>query len=68
MHKTKSEFSEILFEDGQFPPELIVEFFYYVSEDKEFLDVCKLNNSMKMYDFLVAKLLSYNNNLKTSND
>lgn len=68
MNKAKSEFSEILFGGVDLEEGLIAEYFYYVSEDPQFLEICNLNNAKSMYDFLVLKLESYNDNIESDED
>ncbi|MFC4723445.1 hypothetical protein ACFO5O_14005 [Geojedonia litorea] len=62
MLRAKSEFSETLFGDLNIEDHLEMEFFYYVSEDPEFLEICKRDNAMEMYQFLVEKLVNYKEN------
>lgn len=56
MNRAKSDFSELLFGEQDIEEHLIIEFFYYASEDPEFLDLCNTKNSMLMYEFLLKKL------------
>jgi hypothetical protein len=68
MNRAKSEFSEILFAELEIEEHLIMEFFYYVSEDANFMELCKRDNNMEMYEFLVHKLTHYKNNQEAEED
>ncbi len=61
MNRAKSDYAEILFGTKQIEDHLIAGFFYYVAEDKNFETHCNTNNSMAMYEFLVEKLLEFEN-------
>ncbi|MFT4612017.1 MAG: hypothetical protein ACJA1H_002398 [Glaciecola sp.] len=56
MNTIKSEFSDMLFADYQIEEHLKVEFFYYVAEDPKFEMLCKANNDLEIYEFLIQKL------------
>lgn len=66
--KMKSEFSELLFKTHEVDAHLKLAFFYYVSEDVNFLALCKADNSLKTYEFLLQKLYLYNDEDTTSKD
>ncbi|WP_435412397.1 carboxypeptidase-like regulatory domain-containing protein [Psychroserpens mesophilus] len=56
MDKTKSNLSELLFNTKVLEESKRVEFFYFVSDDPNFLPLSKLNNDLKMLEFLQKKL------------
>ena len=56
LQKTSSELSEMLFNIDDLEESKRVEFFYFVSDDPDFLPLSKLNNDMKMLEFLQKKL------------
>lgn len=64
----KIEFSDILFGNFDIEEHQILDFFYYASDDPKFLELCKSKSSMDMYQFLVDKLVNYNDNLEESED
>jgi len=66
MIRIKSKFSDMLFADYQIERQLQVEFFYYVAEDSKFEMLCKANNDLEIYEFLIQKLyLNYHENLES---
>ncbi len=68
MHATISELSDNLFGHITIDDSLKTEFFYYASEDPEFLKICQQENDLKMYEFLVLKLLNFNEQSLTKTD
>jgi len=64
----QSEFSEILFGNLEIEEPQILDFFYFASEDPDFLKLCKSKSSMSMYQFLVDKLVNYKENLEEGED
>lgn len=68
MNRAKSEFSESIFGDFEIEDYQIQDFFFFASEDSKFLELCKSNNSMDMYEFLVEKLINYNDNFEEMKD
>ena len=68
MNKAKAELSDELFGHIELDEELKTEFFYYASEDSEFLDVCNLQNDIKLFEFLIAKLLAFNTQVESDKD
>jgi hypothetical protein len=56
INKVKSEFSNLLFADQDIDEYLKIEFFYYVSEDPKFEMLCKADNDLEIYEFLIQKL------------
>ena len=68
MNKAKAELSDGLFGHIELDEELKNEFFYYASEDSEFLDICNLQNDIKLFEFLIAKLLAFNIQVESVED
>ncbi len=68
MNRAKSEFSESLFDDFKIEEHQKLDFFYFISEDSNFLELCKTNNSMEMFEFLVDKLVNYQDNQEEIKD
>ncbi|WP_299275761.1 carboxypeptidase-like regulatory domain-containing protein [uncultured Psychroserpens sp.] len=68
LKKVTEEFSDLLFENYDIEAHLKTAFFYYVSDDPKFLDLCKADNSLKTYEFLIQKLYSFNDTDDTSKD
>lgn len=68
MNRTKSEFSDIIFGDLDIEEHLKTDFFYFASEDFKFMELCQEENPMAMFEFLVEKLINYNENLEESKD
>ena len=59
INRTHSEFSELLFGNQDFGKGLIDGFYMYVAEDSKFDELCKSDNSLEMYEFLVGKLIGF---------
>lgn len=59
MEQTKAYFSTSLFGDQEIPEELINEFFYYVSDDPKFLELCQSEDDMGMFELLMSKLSAF---------
>nr|WP_321231774.1 carboxypeptidase-like regulatory domain-containing protein [uncultured Psychroserpens sp.] len=66
--KMSAEFSKVLFESYEIEPHLKADFFYYVVEDPVALELCKADNSLKTYEFLLQKLYQYNEEDTNSKD
>ena len=62
MNSAKSEFSESIFGKLDIEENQKVDFFYFASEDPKFLELCKTENAMGMFEFLVNKLVNYQDN------
>jgi hypothetical protein len=56
MNKVIAEFSNLLFADQDIEEHLKIEFFYYVAEDPKFAILCKADNDLEIYEFLLQKL------------
>ncbi|MCD2260296.1 carboxypeptidase-like regulatory domain-containing protein [Psychroserpens luteolus] len=59
LKKMMAEFSDLLFENYEIDTQLKTEFFYYISDDPKFTGLCKGNNSLKTYEFLLHKLYTF---------
>ncbi len=68
MNKAKSEFSDAVFGELIIEEQLKQDFFYFASDDPKFLELCKSNYAMEMYEFLVEKLMNYKENLDEVED
>lgn len=68
MNRIIADYSESLLGEIQITDELKAEFFYFASEDSEFLGLCGLNNSMKMFEFLQKKLSLFMKNREETKD
>ncbi len=68
MNKAISEMSDELFGHIELQEELKVEFFYYASEDPKFLEVCKQDSDIKLFEFLIDKLLAFNIQVESVDD
>jgi hypothetical protein len=68
MEKAISELSNELFGHIELETELKIEFFYYASEDPKFLEVCNLNSDIKLFEFLIDKLLAFNAQVESGED
>jgi hypothetical protein len=66
--KMSDEFSDILFEGNDIEDHLKIDFFYYVAEDPLALELCAIDNSLRTYEFLIAKLYQYNDEDAVSED
>ena len=60
MERVRTFFSESLFADTEVPEDIEIAFFYYVSDDQNFLNLCDNHNDMEMYEFLMSKLVVFN--------
>lgn len=68
MNNAKSEFSESLFGGFEIEEYQKRDFFYFASEDPNFLELCKSENPMDMFEFLVDKLVNYQDNQEEIKD
>ena len=59
LHKVKSNLSDMLFEEYPLDEIYRTEFFYFCSDDDQFYSLCRLNNNLRMFEFLVEQLLSF---------
>lgn len=68
MNRAISEFSEMLFEIDDLDEAQRMEFFYFSSEDPEFMQIAKEKNDIKLLEFLQIKLKAYKANVNSSQD
>ncbi|WP_052172518.1 carboxypeptidase-like regulatory domain-containing protein [Psychroserpens jangbogonensis] len=68
MDKAIAELSDELFGHIELEETLKMEFFYYASEDPKFLEACKLESDIKLFEFLIDKLLAFNIQVEGSED
>lgn len=64
MKKTMSSLSEMLFNIDNLEPSKRVEFFYFVTDDANFLPLSKTNNDLKMLEFLQQKLQAFKSQIE----
>jgi len=68
MNRAKSDFSESIFGGMDIEETLIIDFFYYASEDPGFYELCQHENQMEMFQYLIEKLTNYEENLEKNKD
>lgn len=68
MDKAISDFSDMLFEIDDLQEDKRMEFFYFSSEDQEFMQIAKVKDDIKMLEFLQRKLIEYKENVTSSQD
>jgi len=68
MEMAKAEFSDDIFGNLELEESLKSEFFYYASEDPKFLDVCNRDNKLELFEFLVGRLINFNENVESVDD
>jgi len=68
MNKAIAELSEEIFGHIELEADLKTEFFYYASEDPKFLEVCKEESDIKLFEFLIDKLLAFNIQVESGED
>jgi len=64
MREVMSDLSEILFNIDNLDESKRVEFFYYVTDDANFLPLSKLDNDLKMLEFLQKKLEEFKSQIE----
>ncbi|WP_339633171.1 hypothetical protein [Bizionia echini] len=67
MQTIKNELSNDLFTENPLPEENIMEYFYFVSEQPDFLVRCKNKSSIDILNYLIEKLQIFKKNLNTIN-
>ena len=67
MQTIKNELSNDLFTENPLPEENIMEYFYFVSEQPDFLVRCKNKSSIHILNYLIEKLQIFKKNLNTIN-
>lgn len=68
MYKIKAELSEEFFKTHPLNENLMVEFFYFCSEDKNFESRCKGKSGIEVYQFLEEKYNLFKININTVKD
>ena len=68
MEKAIADLAEMLFEINNLQEDKRIEFFYFSSEDQEFMKIAKIRDDIKMLEFLQRKLLEYKENMESSQD
>ncbi|WP_323786843.1 hypothetical protein [Psychroserpens sp.] len=68
MNKAIAELSDELFGHLVLEEDLKMEFFLYASEDPQFLEVCNLESDIKLFEFLIDKLLAFNIQVESGED
>lgn len=68
MNRTISEFSDMLVELESLEESRRMEFFYFSSEDPEFMAITKTRDDIKMLEFLQKKLIEFKANLNQVQD
>lgn len=64
MNRIKNQLAPQLFAKQPLPDDLIMEYFYFVSEQPDFLSRCKNQRSIVVLEYLFEKLEVYNQNRK----
>jgi hypothetical protein len=65
LYKISTEFSEEFFKTHPLNENLVREFFYFCSEDKNFESRCKGKNAIEIYDFLEEKYIEFKKNINS---
>jgi hypothetical protein len=68
IYKIKAELSEEFFKTHPLNENLIIEFFYFCSEDKDFESRCKGKSGIEVYQFLEEKYVLFKANINTTRD
>jgi len=61
INRVRSKFSAILFGDDDIEENLNEGFYLYIAEDPKFQELCNIDDSMAMYEFLHGKLVEFQN-------
>lgn len=64
MYVIKDRLFVNLFSENPLPEESVMEYFYFVSEQPDFLERCKNKSSIEILNYLIAKLNVFKQNLK----
>ena len=62
MFQIKARLSENLFKDNPLHEDYIMDYFYFVSDDKDFITICKRKSDLEILVFLKEKLKQYKSN------
>ena len=68
MYRIKARLSDNLFEMNPLHEDYIMDYFYFVSENDDFLKRCKNVNDIEVLEYLQEKLLVYQSNLSIKSD
>ena len=68
MDEAITKFADDLFENETIEEPKMVEFFYFASDDEQFLQLCKSKNELLLYEFLQEKLKVFKTHLQESKD
>src|SRR5690606_33434947 len=68
MYAIKARLSENLFSINSLQEDYIMEYFYFVSEQPDFLEKCKSKSDIEILDYLGEKLILFKSNLKSKTD
>ncbi len=66
MYSIKDELSVDLFTENPLEDQYVMEYFYFVSEQPDFLERCKNKSSIEILNYLILKLKVFKQNLKIS--
>jgi len=62
MYKIKTRLSEDLFKDIPLHDQYVMDYFYFISDDKDFLTICTYKSDIEILVFLKEKLIQYKSN------
>lgn len=62
MYQIKARLSEGLFEDNPLDKNDVMDYFHFVSEDKDFMIICNYKSDLEILVFLKEKLIQYKSN------
>ena len=68
MDNAITKFADMLFENETLEEPQMAEFFYFASDDEQFLILCKSKSELLLYEFLQEKLKVFKTNLQESKD
>lgn len=68
MYSVKTRFSEDLFQENPLPQDKVMEYFYFVSDDENFTEICSNKSDLEILVFLKEKLNRYKNILNNKED
>jgi hypothetical protein len=64
----KDEYTSVIFEKETLADSLKIDYFYFCSDDANFVDICKIDNGVVTIAFLKEKLKAYKANRNSTND
>lgn len=65
LYNIKAEFSEVFFKTHPLDESLMVEFFYFCSDDENFESRCKGKSALEVYEFLDEKFIEFKKNINS---